>query len=181
MAPGRFPNKEEPKLHMENPRHRPVLRLVITGVFLAGTGCAGGTHRHEHTAAQGEPTEAEESTGQNQRISLGLDPDTRRHHQAIMQDHLETVQEIVAALAKKNFEEAQSIAESRLGFAKHRDAMQHQRPENFPPVYHDLTRQHHQAAEQLAAAMPSRNLDRILPQLESTLRACVRCHNVYTH
>lgn len=162
-----------------------LLFLILSVVLLVDFGYSGRTHVHEGVhSAQDEHNKQNEMDGgkaQGERIPLGLDQAALRNHQAIMRDHLEAVHEIVAALARKNFEEAQLITESRLGFAKHREAMQRQRPETFPPAYHDLARKHHQAAESLAAAMASRDLDRILPQLEKTLNACVMCHKTYTY
>lgn len=96
-----------------------------------------------------------------------------------MQEHFETIYQIVAALALEEFDQAKKITESQLGFTKHREAMQRQKPENFPPEYHDLAMAHHRTAENLAHAMLSRNLKLILPHLEQTLHACVACHRIY--
>ena len=68
---------------------------------------------------------------------------------------------------------------TQLGFAKHREAMRRQQPEAFPPIYDDLTMAHHEAAEELAHAMPSHDLKEILPHLERTLRTCVACHQTF--
>lgn len=38
---------------------------------------------------------------------------------------------------------------------------------------------HHEAAEELAKVMPSRDLKQILPRLNSVLKACVACHLEY--
>lgn len=159
-----------------------LLFLILSVVLFVDVGYSGRPHMNGGVhSAQHEQHEMDGGKTQEERISLGLDQAALRHHQAIMRDHLEAVHEIVAALAKKNFQEAQVIAEGRLGFAKHREAMQRQRPETFPPAYHDLARAHHEAAESLAAAMPSKDLDRILPHLERTLRTCVTCHQRYTY
>jgi len=112
-------------------------------------------------------------------MPLGLDQTALEAHQAIMRDHFKAVHEIIAALAEGEFERAQVLTETRLGFAKHREAMRQQKPENFPPPYHDLAMAHHQAAEELAKVIPSKDLKRILPHLERTLNACVQCHEKY--
>lgn len=49
----------------------------------------------------------------------------------------------------------------------------------FPPKYHELAMAHHQAAEDLATVIPSRDLKQILPQLELTIKACVVCHQAF--
>ena len=38
---------------------------------------------------------------------------------------------------------------------------------------------HHEAAEELARVIPSRDLKKILPRLDGVLKACVACHLEY--
>lgn len=114
------------------------------------------------------------------RKPLGLPPAAGAEHRAVMLQHLETVQAIVAALADENFVLAQGLAETHLGFFMHRQAMARQKAENFPPAYHDLAMAHHEAAEALAKTMPTRDLKQILPKLNGLLRSCVACHLEYT-
>lgn len=110
------------------------------------------------------------------RAPLGLTAQEGREHRAVMLQHLETVQAIVAALAEEDFARAQGLTEAHLGFFMHRQAMAGQHPESFPPAYHDLAMAHHEAAEALARTMPSRDLKQILPKLDTVLKACVACH-----
>ncbi|MEK6802860.1 MAG: hypothetical protein AABZ34_09335 [Nitrospirota bacterium] len=113
------------------------------------------------------------------RTPVQLDAEARQEHRAVMLQHLETIQAIVAALAEEDYKLAQGLTETHLGFFIHRHAMARQQPENFPPAYHDLAMAHHEAAEKLADAMPSRDLKQILPQLNHVLKACVACHLEY--
>ena len=151
--------------------------LLTALLFLGGCTINHG-HRHSHeNALDAEAIVVPPSD--RQQVSLGLDQTALEAHQAVMQDHFKAVHEIVAALAKGQFERAQNLTDFRLGFAKHRQAMRQQKPETFPPAYHDLAMAHHQAAEDLAQVIPSKNLKRILPQLERTLDACVQCHEKF--
>jgi hypothetical protein len=148
--------------------------LLIFSVSCSG----GGTHLHHKEGGEQQTGDV----GQpyvDQRVSLGLSPEDKKAHAAVMHEHFEAIYQIVAALALEEFDKAQEITESQLGFTKHREAMQRQKPENFPPEYHDLAMAHHRAAEDLAQAMPSHNLKLILPHVEQTLHACVACHRVY--
>ena len=114
------------------------------------------------------------------RTPVQLDAEARQEHRAVMLQHLETVQAIVAALADEDYRLAQGLTETHLGFFMHRHAMARQQPENFPPAYHDLALAHHAAAEKLADTMPSQDLKQIMPQLNHVLKACVACHQEYT-
>ena len=113
------------------------------------------------------------------RTPVQLNADARQEHRAVMLQHLETVQAIVAALADEDYRLAQGLTETHLGFFMHRHAMARQQPENFPPAYHDLAMAHHEAAEKLADVMPSRDLKQILPEFNKLLKACVACHLEY--
>ena len=148
--------------------------LLIFSVSCSG----GGAHLH-HKEGGGQQTGDMGHPSVDQRVSLDISSEDKNAHAAVMQEHFEAIYQIVAALALEEFDKAQEISESQLGFAKHREAMQRQKPENFPPEYHDLAMAHHRAAEDLAHAMPSHNLKLILPHLEQTLHACVACHRVY--
>lgn len=151
-----------------------VLALVV---LLAGSG----------RAEMGQPAEDGSSPSPftqeaipDTRKPLGLAPAAGAEHRAVMLQHLEAVQAIVAALADDNFVLAKGLAETHLGFFMHRQAMARQRAEHFPPAYHDLAMAHHEAAEALAKTMPTRDLKQILPKLDGLLKSCVACHLEYT-
>jgi len=57
--------------------------------------------------------------------------------------------------------------------------MQRQKPEAFPPAYHDLAMAHHEAAEELAHVIPSQDYKQILLRIDKTLEACVACHRAF--
>lgn len=138
--------------------------LIVTGLCGALTGCA-----------PGEPDRLPMMLPDT-RAPLALTAQEGREHRAVMLQHLETVQAIVAALAEEDFVRAQGLTEAHLGFFMHRQAMAGQHPESFPPTYHDLAMAHHETAEALARTMPSRDLKQILPKLDGVLKACVACH-----
>lgn len=113
------------------------------------------------------------------RTPIPLRPEARQEHRAVMLQHLETIQAVVAALADEDYRLAQGLTESHLGFFMHRHAMARQQPDNFPPAYHDLAMAHHAAAEKLADVIPTKDLKRILPEFNNVLKACVACHLEY--
>jgi cytochrome c556 len=54
--------------------------------------------------------------------------------------------------------------------------MAQQHPDQFPPEYHDLAMAHHEAAEELARIIPTKDMKQILPRFNGVLKACVACH-----
>lgn len=113
------------------------------------------------------------------RHPIPLSSSEGKEHRAVMLQHLETIQVIVSALVEEDYELAKGLTESHLGFFMHRQAMARQHPEHFPPAYHDLAMAHHEAAEELARVIPTKDLRQILPQLNNVLKACVACHLEY--
>ena len=113
------------------------------------------------------------------RQPISLSPSAGKELRAVMLQHLETLQVIMAALVEEDFELAKGLTESHLGFFIHRQAMASQQPGNFPPAYHDLAMAHHEAAKELARIIPSKDLKQILPKFNNVLKACVACHLEY--
>jgi len=125
------------------------------------------------------------------RYPIPLSSSAGKEHRAVMLQHLETIQVIVNALVEEDYELAKGLTESHLGFFMHRQAFPpdppqarqdaplpaaHQQPEHFPPAYHDLAMAHHEAAEELARIIPTKDLKQILPRFNNVLKACVACH-----
>jgi hypothetical protein len=113
------------------------------------------------------------------RIALQLTPAIQEAVRRTMREHLEALHAIVAALAQEEYEKAAAITHEQLGFPKHHQAMMREQGATFPPTYHELAMTHHQAAEELAQAIRSKEMTQILPHLERTMKACVACHEMY--
>jgi hypothetical protein len=113
------------------------------------------------------------------RHPIPLSSSDTKEHRAVMLQHLETIQAIVNALVEEDYELAKGLTESHLGFFMHRQAMARQQPDQFPPEYHDLAMAHHEAAEDLARIIPTKDMKQILPRFNDVLKACVACHLEY--
>ncbi len=124
---------------------------------------------------EGVPT----GSRQDERVVLNLNEQVSAGMKLTMREHLEAISAIVAALGRQDFEQAARVAHDELGFPKHHQAMRREAGASFPQKYHELAMAHHQAAEDLAKVIPSKDLKSILPQLERTIGACVSCHRVY--
>jgi len=151
----------------------PELRLVVPGlVFLLVMGCAVTPTDHPHRMGHhADPSDA--------RVALDLGPAVQEGLKLTMREHLEALQAIVAALALEDYGKAAAVAHEDLGFPKHHQAMQREQGAPFPPKYQELAMAHHQVAEDLAGIIPSKDMKKILPHLERTMKACVACHQAY--
>lgn len=113
------------------------------------------------------------------RISLSLEPAAKEVLKQTMREHMQALQAIVAALAQENYDKASAIAHEELGFPKHHQVMQRERGTPFPKKYQELAIAHHQAAENLAEVIATKEMKPILQQLDHTMKACVDCHQAY--
>ncbi len=154
-------------------------KQIFLGVATVGSlsavlfiGCTEVDHRHSEERPNPYLTS-------DTRQPIPLSSSARKEHRAVMLQHLETIQVIVNALVEEDYELAKGLTESHLGFFMHRQAMAQQQPENFPPAYHDLAMAHHQAAEELAQIIPTKDLKQIMPRFNNVLKACVACHLEY--
>jgi hypothetical protein len=133
-------------------------------------------HEHGHPVnKQGAPT----GSRQDERVVLNLNEQASAGMKLTMREHLEAIRDIVSALGRQDFERAAKVVHEELGFPKHHQAMQREGGATFPPKYYELAMAHHQAAEDLAKVIPSKDLKTILPQLEQTIGACISCHQAY--
>jgi cytochrome c556 len=131
-------------------------------------------HRHP-TIKAAAPADKQ----QDERVALDLSQEAEAGMKLTMREHLEALQAIVASLGRQEFEQATKIAHEELGFPKHHQAMQREAGATFPPKYHEFAMAHHQAAEDLAAVIPSQDIKQILPQLDRTMKACTVCHQAF--
>jgi len=151
-----------------------LLERMAFGVLcvVLSVGCTEVVHRHGEQQPNPYPTP-------DTRQSIVLSSSAEKEHRAVMLQHLESIQVIMNALVEEDYDLAKGMTESHLGFFMHRQAMASQQPDNFPPAYHDLAMAHHEAAEELARVMPTKDLKQILPKFNNVLKACVACHLEY--
>jgi hypothetical protein len=140
----------------------------------AGLSNAETDHHGTHKVESNMP-----KTSSTKRMALNLPPAAQEGLKLTMREHLEAIDAIVGALAREDFAKAAILANEELGFPKHHVAMQREGGAIFPSAYHELAMAHHKAAEDLGAVIPTKDLKEILPHLEQTIHACVKCHQVF--
>jgi hypothetical protein len=118
-------------------------------------------------------------TSSMKRMALTLPPAAKEGLKLTMREHLEALDAIVGALGREDFDKAATLAHQELGLPKHHVAMQREEGAVFPSAYHELAMKHHEAAEDLSAVILTKDLKQILPQLQQTIYACVKCHKIF--
>ncbi|HEU4684238.1 MAG TPA: cytochrome c [Nitrospira sp.] len=158
------------RLPLSGPTRSPGLIPLMCAVLVAG--CSEAASRRGE-----ERPNAILTSDTRQPIMLPASESTE--HRAVMLQHLESLQAIVNALVEEDYELAKGLTENHLGFFMHRQAMAQQQPDRFPPAYHDLALAHHEAADELAQIIPTKDLKQIMPRFNNVLKACVACHLEY--
>ncbi len=149
----------------------------LTFVLLALVGCGDGLKDvRQFERGQAQPP-------------LAMVPDTRQavpigeaagqEYRDVMLQHLETLDQIVAALAEGNFTLAQMQAQAHGAFFARRMQMIKQRFEDYPPNFRELAIAHQSATEALADSIPTKDVAKILPKLDGVLKACTACHRAF--
>lgn len=107
-------------------------------------------------------------------------PEMMRQHQlSNMRDHLATLNEILALMAKSELDKAADIAEHRLGMtsmiAHNASHMAPYMPKGMQAIGSEM----HHAASRFAMAAQEGDLPRALDSLSRVTQQCVACHTTY--
>lgn len=161
--------------------HRGILLLwLVLGpvLLVAWMACEGGPR----SQTMGEPPAYRNVAGESlpdTRRNVPIPPEAGKDHRAVMLQHLETIQAIVAALAEEDYERAKGLTEVHQSFFALRHSWPKSQVESPRPSYGELAKAHYESAEALAQAIPSRDPRQILPKMNALLKTCVACHLEY--
>ncbi|HYA37290.1 MAG TPA: hypothetical protein VEI74_03340 [Candidatus Methylomirabilis sp.] len=117
------------------------------------------------------------------RQKIEMPPMMQEHMLGNMRDHLRTLQEIEAALAKKDFDKVADIAEQRLGLSSlEAHGAAHLVP-YMPKPMQDIGTSMHRAASRLSQtaqeAAVKGGMAPVQEALAAVLQQCVACHETY--
>ncbi len=113
----------------------------------------------------------------DQRRPVPLLPMMAQHQKQNMREHLEAVQEVVAAAAASDFDGV-AVAAKRMGFSETMGRMCEHMGAGAPGFTEQALSFHH-TADEIAAAATKQDSAAVLAALSKTLRACTTCHATY--
>ncbi|GKS60118.1 hypothetical protein YTPLAS18_36450 [Nitrospira sp.] len=155
-------------------RHVGLVFLLTSGLL---AGCGDGL-KDVRQYEQREPVPPLVSPPDTRQV-LPLSESAVREHRDVMLQHLETLDQIVGALAKGNFVLAEMQANAHASFFERRMLTVKQRFEDYPPNFQQLALNHQTATDSLAASIPSKDFGKIIPALDGVLKACTACHRAF--
>ncbi len=110
------------------------------------------------------------------RISLGLSPEMAQHQLANMRSHVEAVQSIVGLLVEGAFDKASQIAHSKLGLT---DKMKKMCNRFTNEKFRKLGFAFHESGDALGDALQTKDTNKSLSALHTTMGYCVQCHATF--
>jgi cytochrome c556 len=113
----------------------------------------------------------------DQRRPVPLLPMMAQHQKQNMREHLEAVQEVVAAAAVNDFGKVAGAAK-RMGFSESMGRMCEHMGAAAPGFTEQALAFHH-TADEISVAAKSQDGAAVLAALSKTLQACTRCHATY--
>lgn len=113
----------------------------------------------------------------DQRRPVPLLPMMAQHQKQTMREHLEAVQEVVAAAAAGDFDQV-ALAAKRMGYS---ESMGHrcERMGAGAPGFTERALSFHHTADEIALAATKQDGPAVWAALSKTLRACTSCHATY--
>jgi hypothetical protein len=152
------------------------MSALILAAFVTLTGCGG-----RPTPAPPAPPPPAAPSGvldtMDTRVPVPLLPMMANHQKENMRDHLLAVQEIVAGLAKKDFDGI-SRAAARIGYSEQMGQMCNHMGAGAPGFTEQALRFHH-TADKIADAARSRDMPGVVGALGDTLATCTGCHATF--
>jgi cytochrome c556 len=113
----------------------------------------------------------------DQRRPVPLLPMMAQHQKENMREHLEAVQEVVAAAATSDFDNV-AVAAKRLGYSESMGRMCEHMGAAAPGFTEQALSFHH-TADEIGTAAAKRDGAAVLAALSKTLSACTSCHSAY--
>jgi hypothetical protein len=113
----------------------------------------------------------------DRRRPVPLLPMMAQHQKQNMREHLEAVQEIVAAVAAGDFDGA-GVSAKRMGYSETMGRMCEHMGAGAPGFSEQAVAFHH-TADEIVAAAAKQDGPAVLAALSKTLRACTTCHATY--
>ena len=113
---------------------------------------------------------------EDSRTSLGLSPAMKQHQLANMRAHVEAVQSIIGLLSEGAFEKASRVAYSKLGLT---EEMKNMCNSFENEAFKNLGLAFHKSGDVLGDTLKTKDLNKSLGALHTTMNYCVQCHAAF--
>ena len=148
---------------------------LLLMLFCVGT--ALNSYADEHSSSMGEMKHHNMNHSMNDgRVSLNLSPQMKQHQLSNMRSHLEAVQAIISLIAEGDFDKGSEIAHSKLGLTEEMKSMCNMFSNND---FKSLGLAFHESGDVLGEVLKTKDTNKSLRALQTTLGYCVQCHATF--
>lgn len=134
-------------------------------------------HQQPVASTESRPTASEALDRLDQRRPVPLLPMMAQHQKQNMREHLQAVQEVIAAAAVGDFEKSAEAAK-RMGFSETMGRMCAHMGAGAPGFTEQALAFHH-TADKIVTAASKRDSPALLSAVAETLTACTNCHATF--
>jgi len=135
----------------------------FNGVFADDEKMHTGNHHHEMSEM-------------DTRTSLGVSPEMKQHQLSNMRSHVEAIKSIVGLMAENKFDDASTIAHTKLGLTPEMKEMCSMfNNEKFE----QLGLAFHKSGDDLGNVLKTKDVNASLRALNKTMQYCVECHATF--
>jgi len=158
-----------------------ICTFLLTGIFLVSCGDNKTNQRETKGETATENKAHNEMMGNMKmahdgRISLDLSPQMAQHQLMNMRNHVAAVKSVINFLSKDEFDSASEVAHSGLGLTKQMEKM----CTSFNnPEFVKLGLEFHRSADSLADVLKTKDKNKSLQALSTTMNFCVVCHSTF--
>jgi cytochrome c556 len=110
------------------------------------------------------------------RISLNVPPEMKQHQLSNMRSHVEAIKSIVGLMSENKFDDASKIAHDKLGLTPEMKEMCSMFDNE---KFKTLGLAFHKSGDDLGDALKTRDVNKSLRALNTTMQYCVECHSTY--
>lgn len=148
---------------------------LLVMLFFAGT--ALNSYADKNSSSMGEMMHHNMNHSMSDgRTSLNLSPQMKQHQLSNMRSHLEAVQTIISLIAEGDFEKGSEIAHSKLGLTEDMKSMCNMFSNND---FKSLGLAFHESGDVLGDVLKTKDTNKSLRALQTTLGYCVQCHATF--
>src|SRR4030067_3787459 len=110
------------------------------------------------------------------RISLELSAEMKQHQLSNMREHVEAIKSIIGFMSENKFEDASKVAHTKLGLTPEVQKMCSMfNDEKFMTLGFAFDN----SADQLGDVLQSKDMNKSLQALQTTMDYCVQCHSTF--
>ncbi len=155
-----------------------IIKYVTTLlVMLFFVGTALNSYADENSGSMGEMMHHNMKHSMNDgRVSLNLSPQMKQHQLSNMRSHLKAVQAIISLIAEGDFDKGSEIAHSKLGLTEEMKSMCNMFSNND---FKSLGLAFHESGDVLGDVLKTKDTNKSLRALQTTLGYCVQCHATF--